>query len=89
MRPASTATTNATPTGNSTATPFEVQMSIPQTPSIPAYTQADRQYREDLIRDVAFARSLQRRPCVDQEIADWLAAEAEVDTLLTFHPRRP
>ncbi len=64
-------------------------MPIVQTASIPAYTQADRQYREDLIRDVAYARSQRRRPCVDQEIADWLAAEAEVDTLLTFHPRLP
>ena len=62
-------------------------MSIPQTPSIPAYSAADRQYREDLIRERAYARSQLRRPCIEQETLDWLAAEAEVDALLTFHPR--
>jgi hypothetical protein len=51
-----------------------------------AYTQADRQHREDLIRKAAYARFVLRRPCVEHQIADWLAAEAEVDAMLTFHP---
>jgi hypothetical protein len=62
-------------------------MSILQAPPPPAYSPADRQYREELIRERAYARSLLRRPCVEQETVDWLAAEAEVDALLTFHPR--
>jgi hypothetical protein len=62
-------------------------MAIPQTTSVPAYTQADRQYREELIRQAAYARSQLRRACVEHEIDDWLAAEAEIDAMLTFHPR--
>jgi hypothetical protein len=59
---------------------------LPQTPAS-AYTQADRQHREELIRKAAYVRSQLRRPCVEHQIADWLAAEAQVDAMLTFHPR--
>lgn len=54
--------------------------------SPPCYSQADREHREELIRRAAYARSQRRRPCVEHQIEDWLAAEAEVDAMLTFHP---
>jgi hypothetical protein len=57
----------------------------PRTP-IPAYTQADREHREELIRRAAYARFERRRPSVEHQIADWLAAEAQIDAMLTFHP---
>ena len=62
-------------------------MSIPPKSTIPAYTPSDRQYREDLIRKAAYLRSQLRRPCVEHQAEDWLAAEAQVDAMLTFHPR--
>jgi len=52
---------------------------------IHAYTPADRKHREELIRQAAYARSQLRRPCIEHQIEDWLAAEAEVDAMLTFH----
>jgi hypothetical protein len=55
--------------------------------SNPGCTMAERAYREELIRQAAHARWLLRRPCVEHETEDWLAAEAEVDAMLTFHPR--
>jgi hypothetical protein len=54
-------------------------------PAIHAYTPADRKHREELIRRAAYARSQLRRPCIEHQIEDWLAAEAEVDAMLTFH----
>ena len=62
-------------------------MSTPPATPTPAYTQADRQHREDLIRKAAYARFEHRRPSVEHQIADWLAAEAQVDAMLTFHPQ--
>jgi hypothetical protein len=56
--------------------------------AMPVYTPADRQYREDLIRAAAYLRSQQRRPCTEHQAEDWLAAEAQIDAMLTFHPRR-
>jgi len=41
-----------------------------------------------LIRQAAYSRSQLRRPCIEHQTEDWLAAEAEVDAMLTFHPRR-
>jgi|HubBroStandDraft_1064217.scaffolds.fasta_scaffold906932_2 hypothetical protein len=52
------------------------------------YTMAERNYREELIRQAAYSRSQLRRPCIEHQTEDWLAAEAEVDAMLTFHPRR-
>ncbi len=60
-------------------------MSIPPKTPTPGYTQADRAHREELIRNAAYLRFHLRRPCVEHQIADWLAAEAEVDAMLTFH----
>jgi Protein of unknown function (DUF2934) len=56
-------------------------------PSTPTYTQADRDYREAMIRQAAYFRSELRRACIDQEAEDWLVAERQVDAVLTFHPR--
>jgi hypothetical protein len=53
----------------------------------PPYRMAERQFRDDLIRKAAYRRFELRRPCVEHQTADWLAAEAEVDAMLTFHPR--
>ncbi len=61
---------------------------LPKAPTL-AYTQADRDHREDLIREAAYLRFHLRRPCVEHQTADWLAAEAEIDAMLTFHPKSP
>ena len=51
---------------------------------------AGNQYREELIRQAAYFRARQRqRACVEHEVEDWLAAEREIDGLLTFRPRPP
>ena len=63
-------------------------MSILSKTPIPAYSASDRQYREDLIRKGAYLRSQSRRPCAEHQAEDWLAAEAQVDAMLTFHSRR-
>jgi len=47
---------------------------------------ARRAHRQELIQKAAYERFQLRRPCVEHEIADWLAAEAQVDAMLTFHP---
>jgi hypothetical protein len=63
-------------------------MSTQQHTVILTYSQADREYREGLIRRAAYARSQLRRPCIEHQTEDWLAAEAQVDAMLTWHPRR-
>jgi hypothetical protein len=60
---------------------------LPRTPVL-AYTRADREYREELIRQAAYFRSRLCRPCTEHQTEDWAAAEAQVDAMLTFHPRR-
>ncbi len=60
---------------------------LPTVPTPTSYRQAEREHREELIRKAAYDRYELRRPCAEHEIADWLAAEAEVDAMLTFHPR--
>jgi hypothetical protein len=51
-------------------------MSTPAATPTSVYTQADRHHREELIRSSAYARFELRRPCIEHQIADWLAAEA-------------
>ena len=56
----------------------------------PQYKPAGHQYREELIRQAAYFRAQQRqRACVEHEVEDWLAAEIEIDGMLTIRPRRP
>jgi hypothetical protein len=57
-------------------------------PPIAACTPAERAYREELIRQAAYFRYQLRRPSIEHQTEDWLAAEAQVDAMLTFHPRR-
>ncbi len=83
MKEACTSIIKATRIGNKPRLPVSIP---PKTPT-PGYTQADRAHRVELIQKAAYARFLLRRPCVENQIADWLAAEAEVDAMLTFHPQ--
>jgi hypothetical protein len=55
--------------------------------SLPPCRQAEQLHREELIRKAAYRRFELRRPCLEHQTADWLAAEAEVDAMLTFHPQ--
>jgi hypothetical protein len=61
-------------------------MSTLPTPQVPCYTQAQRDYRVQLIRAAAYLRFRVRQGAVESETSDWLAAEAQVDAMLTFHP---
>lgn len=66
---------------------IEVPMfTLPKT-SPSACRLAEQQQRDDLIRKAAYRRFELRRPSVEHQTADWLAAEAEVDAMLTFHPQ--
>ncbi len=61
-------------------------MTTPTKTPTPGYTQANRARGEALIRQAPYVGFHLRRPCLEHQIADWLAAEAEVDAMLTFHP---
>jgi len=51
---------------------------------------AGHEYREEMIRQAAYFRVQQRRgSCVEHELEDWLAAEKEIDGMLTCRPRCP
>jgi hypothetical protein len=60
---------------------------LPKTPEL-AYTRADREFLEELIRQAAYFRSRLRRPRTERQAEDWLVAEAQVDAMLTFRTRR-
>jgi hypothetical protein len=48
------------------------------------------QYRDEMIRQAAYFRAQQRRrACVEHEVEDWLAAEKEIDGMLTGRRRCP
>jgi hypothetical protein len=65
-------------------------MSTAHTTPTPADAPPGPQYREEMIRQAAYFRAEQRRRhCVEHEVADWLAAEQEVDEMLIRHPRCP
>jgi hypothetical protein len=42
----------------------------------------EQAWRDKLVREAAYFRSQQRRPCHGQELEDWLAAEQQVDEAL-------
>ena len=53
-------------------------------------TPAGQEYRQEMIRQAAYFRAQQRlRSSAEHELEDWLAAEKEIDGMLTFRPRRP
>ena len=41
-------------------------------------------WRNRLIREAAYFRSLRRQPCEGKQLEDWLAAEREVDEELLY-----
>ena len=60
--------------------------------SAPSRTEAPtgQEYREEMIRQAAYFRAQQRqRSRVELEREDWLAAEKEIDGMLTLRRRCP
>jgi hypothetical protein len=58
----------------------------------PVHTEAPtgQEYREEMIRQAAYFRAQQRqRSCMEHEVEDWLAAEKEIDGMLTVRRRCP
>ena len=71
-----------------------LEMTIPEVPRTCAAAMADSRttnplveqaWRDKLIREAAYFRSLHRRSCPGNELEDWLAAEREVDESLGRH----
>jgi Protein of unknown function (DUF2934) len=58
-----------------------IERSIPDGSALPLNPVA-LVWREEMIRRVAYYRSLQRQPCLGKELEDWLAAEREIDDLI-------
>jgi hypothetical protein len=68
-----------------------LDMTIPEVPGVCAPALADprttnplveQAWRDKLVREAAYFRSQHRRPCPGKELADWLAAERDVDESL-------
>ena len=73
-----------------------LDMTIPGVPGTCAAAMADprttnplveQTWRDKLVREAAYFRSQQHRPCPGKELEDWLAAEREVDESLGRHRR--
>jgi hypothetical protein len=71
-----------------------LDMTIPGVPGACAAAMADprttnplveQTWRDKLVREAAYFRSQQHRPCPGKELEDWLAAEWEVDESLGRH----
>jgi len=52
---------------------------------MPPCAPTDPAKREAMIREAAYFVSQQRRPCLTHEAEDWLAAERQIDRMLTGH----
>jgi Protein of unknown function (DUF2934) len=63
--------------------PKEVVMSIRTEPGIPCPTPVGASRREEMIKQAAYFRSQHRQPCSGKESEDWLAAEEQIDRMLT------
>jgi Protein of unknown function (DUF2934) len=50
-------------------------------PAAPTCTPAAIVWRDEMIRQAAYFRSQQRRPCPGKDLEDWLAAERQIDEL--------
>ena len=48
------------------------------------HPEVEAAWRNRLIQEAAYYRSLKRRPCQGKELEDWLAAEKEVDEHLSY-----
>ncbi len=68
-----------------------LNLTIAEAPGVCAATMPDARctnplveqtWRDKLVREAAYFRSQQRRPCAGKELDDWLAAEREIDELL-------
>jgi hypothetical protein len=57
-------------------------MTAPTKPGIPKSTPTDAARREDMIREAAYFRSQNRQPR-SGELEDWLAAQEQIDRMLT------
>jgi hypothetical protein len=53
--------------------------------AMPHCTPIDPVRREEMIRQAAYFRSQLRGPCLTHESEDWLAAERQIDRMLTGH----
>jgi sporulation protein YlmC with PRC-barrel domain len=63
----------------------EDQMPAPVKCGLPPSPPADPAMREAMIRQAAYFMSQQRGPCLTHEAQDWLAAERQIDRMLTGH----
>jgi sporulation protein YlmC with PRC-barrel domain len=64
---------------------LEVPMPAPGRPGMYKCTPIDPLKREEMIRRAAYFRSQLREPCLTHEAEDWLAAERQIDRMLTGH----
>lgn len=63
----------------------EDQMPAPVKNGVPPGAPVDPAKREAMIRQAAYFMSQQRGPCLTHEAEDWLAAERQIDRMLTGH----
>jgi sporulation protein YlmC with PRC-barrel domain len=63
----------------------EVPMPAPGQCGVPQCMPIDPKRREAMIRQAAYFRSQLRGPCLTHETEDWLAAERQIDRMLTGH----
>jgi sporulation protein YlmC with PRC-barrel domain len=63
----------------------EVPMPAPGECGMPKCAPIDPEKRAAMIRRAAYFRSQQRGPCLSHEAEDWLAAEKQIDRMLTGH----
>ena len=68
-----------------------LNLTVPEAPSIcPAalsdprstHPLVEQAWRDRLVREAAYFRSLRRQPCPGKELEDWVAAEREIDQSL-------
>ena len=63
----------------------EGPMPAPAQSGMPHCAPIDPVRREEMIRQAAYFRSQMRGPCLTHESEDWLAAEQQIDRMLTGH----